>query len=245
MSSPHSASCHPHSVTARAENNHFIQSRSTSLFSSRGHEQGFGVSFQPNKNIKASKTPRKKRQRIVFLIALISFFLLPGNLFFFHFFPVQSQQLEALPKPSEAAPAPPATRLSWGSWCAVLQVQSLTWEAEAPSEREKEIYSRVITLSATTECSPVPSLPTSSHTGHHQPQMFFGHMKNQRQGAFLPSRHITFPAKLFNFPAPHPQSFPSRTFIPAAVICMVTHRFQLDSHSHRCTQTRFNSLSMN
>lgn len=153
--------------------------------------------------------------------------------------------MEALPKPSEVAPAPPATRLSWGSWCAVLQVQSLTWEAEAPSEGEKEIYSEVITLFATTECSPAQSLQTSSHTGHHQPQMFSGHMKNQTEAAFLPSRRITFPAKLFNFPVSDPQSFPSWTFIPAAVICMVTHRFQLESHSHRCIQARFNSLSTN
>lgn len=153
----------------------------------------FRKKTQPNKNIKANKTHRKKQknktQGIVFLIALISFFLLPGNLFLFHFFPVQSQQLEALQNP-EAAPAPPATSLSWGSWCAVLRVQSLTWEAQAPSEGEKEnLLQRHYTVCYHSELtSLIPE--TSSHTGHHQLQMFFAHIKNQREGAFLPPIHF-------------------------------------------------------
>lgn len=66
---------------------------------------------QPNKNIKANKIPGKKKlQRIVFSIALISFFLFPGNLVFFHFFPTipttgsPSKTFRESPSPSPGSP---------------------------------------------------------------------------------------------------------------------------------------------
>lgn len=63
----------------------------------------------PEKN-KPKKTPRKNS------VLDCSYFLpsLSRKLIFLLFFPVQSQQLEALPKPPEAAPASPAARLLLG-----------------------------------------------------------------------------------------------------------------------------------
>lgn len=156
MSSPDSAFCHHHSVTP-AQKTITLSSQEAPICSAQQDmSRGFVFLFRkkPNqiKTLRQIKRPRKKsqqQQRMCSWLLLFPSFSFQETCFSSIFFTVQFQQLEALPKPPEAAPASPAARLSWGSWCTVLQVQFLTWEAEDPSEGEQEIYSRVTTLSAT------------------------------------------------------------------------------------------------
>lgn len=179
----------------------------------------------------------------MFLIALISFFLLPGNLFFFHFFSQSNpnnwkpfQNLQRQPQPLQPPGSPVVSD--------VLHCRSNPSPGkQKPLQKEKRKFAP-----ESLHCL----LPHSAHQPYPCRSAATQSTINYRcslvtwkiRGCFLAIQAYRFPAKLFNFPLCHPQCYPSWTFIPTAVICMGTHQFQtmqLESHSHRCIQTRFNS----
>lgn len=185
MPSPRSASCHAHTLNLSLPEQKTItlSDQEAPVCSTQKDVRGVLVFLlqkkkpkNKTKNIQANRTARKERQRTAFLTVLISSFLLPGKPVLFHFFPCNSnnwkpfQQL--LPRQPQhlQPPGSPGTP-------DMLHCRSNlpTRKAEPPSEREKEqqqIYSRIITLSATDHLMltrPIPSvLQASSHTGHHQ-----------------------------------------------------------------------------
>lgn len=214
MSSPDSAFCHHHSVTASTENNHFIQSRSTSLFSSTGHEQGFRVSFQkktqPNKNIKANKNTQKKIPTTTKNSVDCSYFLpsLSRKLVFLPFFHSPIPTTGSPSKTSSGSPSLSShqTLLGLLMCCAAGPIPHLGSRRPFRRRRGNLLQSHYIVCYRLVLTSPIPA-DQQPHRAPSTTDILRPHEK--LQGAFLTSRYIRFPAKLFNSPVSHPQCFPS------------------------------------
>ena len=243
MPSPHSASCHAHTLKLSLPEQKTItlSGQEAPVCSTQQGAHGVLVFlFQKKKKqhnnpktFRPIKRPGKRDKEQRSWLFLFSLFSLQGNCFSSIFFqcnpnswkPFQ-QLLPRQPQHLQAPGSPGAPDM--------LHCRSNlpTREAESPSEGEKEqqqIYSGIMTLSATDHLMltrPIPSvLQASNHTGQHQQttDVLWSHEKNE--GAFLLYRHITFPADLSNFSVIQPQYFPSRTFISTAVIRMITYHF--------------------